>query len=241
MSAIEIYKNVQSAGKFEFKVNNHVRFVKRIANSFKRKIPQSLCIDDLIQVGLIALVEISHKYDETTGKTFENFASSRVKGAMIDLIRENTPLSKEKMSLIKYATCFIDDYVINHGRKPKESIIAEHLQISIEKYQSLILEYESVFHVDITDVSVFDTGVLLPENLIDEEKTKRLLIESLKMLNDREQKLIALYFMEELTQSEIASVLSITESRVSQMMKATLVKLRKMLKPTSTALDIIEY
>lgn len=241
MSAIEVYKNVQSAGKFEFKVNDHIHFVKRIANSFKHKMPQSLCVDDLIQVGLIALMDISHKFDESIGKTFENFASTRVKGAMIDLIRENTPLSKEKMCLIKQATCFIDDYLINNSRKPRESIIAAHLGISIEKYQSLILEYESVFHVDITDANIFDTGLLLPENLIDDEKTKKHLIASLKMLSDREQKVIALYFMEELTQSEIARVLSITESRVSQIMKTALVKLRKMLQSSTDALDQIEY
>jgi len=230
MSAIEAYKNVEKSGKFEFKAENHLRFVKRIAYSFKDKVPRSLCVDDLIQVGLITLLELNEKYDHSLGVSFEHFASRRVKGAMIDLIRNNSPISKEKMALIKSANNYIDEYVISNGYRPKTSVVAKYLNITLEKYQSLSLEYESVYHTDINETTVFDPTAFLPEIQIDQETTKQLLIDALKNLNDREQKMVFLYFTEELTHAEIAYVLSVSESRVSQMMKTTLTKLRVMLK-----------
>jgi len=230
MSVIETYKNIQdSCQANDWDVRKYMSFVRRIANTFRHKIPSSLCLEDLVQVGMIALLDLYEKYDSNMGKTFENFASTRVKGAMIDLIRENTPLPKEKISLIRRAQRFIDDTLLKTGAKPRASLIAEYLDISIEKYQALILEYESIFSVNIDDVTLFDTGVFLPEHLLDEQQTRQKLVEALKLLSDREQKLVALYFMEELTHAEIGIVLSISESRVSQLMKATLAKLRQLL------------
>jgi len=230
MSAITAYKQVERSGKFIFKAENHLRFVKRIAYSFKNKLPGSICVDDLIQVGLITLLELSEKYDESHGLSFENFAARRVKGAMIDVIRKNSPISKEKMALIKSASHFIDEHVIEHGTKPKDSQIAAYLDLTIEKYQSLTLEYESVYHSDINDITVFDPDTFLPEMQMDRESIKKVLISALKQLNERDQKIISLYFNDDLTHAEIAYVLSITESRVSQIMKTILTKLRLILK-----------
>lgn len=230
MSVIETYKSIQNTPKTNcLDVRKYIPFVRRMANKFKYKIPAVLCLDDLAQVGIMALVNVYEKYDPSSGKSFENFASMRVKGAMIDLIRENTPLPKEKISLMRRAQRFIDDTVLTTGRKPRDNVIAEYLKISIEKYQALILEYESVFSVDIDEVALFDTRLFLPEHILDEEQTKKKLITALKSLSDREQKLIALYFMEDLTHAEIGVVLSITESRVSQLMKTALTKLRRMI------------
>jgi RNA polymerase sigma factor for flagellar operon FliA len=228
MSAIEAYKKVQQAAKPDFNIMNHVAFVKRIANSLKNKIPQSIAVDDLIQVGLISLIGLHEKYNPEEGHTFENFASMRVKGSMIDLIRENTPVSKEKAALIKKANNFIDDFLIKNGYKPRESEVAEFLHVGIEKYQAALLEYESIYSVDISDMSIPDINILSPESMLDDQESKIILIEAIKLLDDREQKLISLYFLEELTQSEIAEILSLTESRVCQLLKTTLVKLREL-------------
>lgn len=226
MSGIDAYLSVQSSGKKQLKDKTHLEFVKRIARSFKNKIPQSISIDDLNQVGLIALMDIYEKYDASQNKTLENFASKRIRGAMIDLIRENTPISKEKIAIIKKGQRFIDDYTVKYGFEPKERTVAEFLGLTLQKYQAISLEYQSVFIVNIDDVSIIGAEVLSAENLIDLDKTKSILISSLKMLSDREQQLISLYFIDELTQLEIANILSITESRVSQMLKNTLAKLR---------------
>lgn len=227
MNVISAYNKVQKNAKDTFDPSLHIEFVTRIAKSLSKKIPQFLSVEDLIQVGLIELLDVHERYLPNENTSFEAYASFRIKGAMIDLIRENTPISKEKMALIRKIHRFIDEFYATNGFKPRDAFIAENLGISIEKYHDCILEYESVFSVNIDDVSLLDASILSHEHRISDDQLKKILIESIKMLNEKEQKIISLYYVDELTQSEIADIFSITESRVSQILSQTICKLRK--------------
>lgn len=227
MNCINAYNKVQKNAKEAFDPSLHIEFVTRIAKSLAKKIPQFLSVEDLIQVGLIELLDVHEKYISNENTSFESYASFRIKGAMIDLIRENTPISKEKMGLIRKIHRFVDEFYSVNGFKPRDTFIAENLKISLEKYHDCILEYESVFSVNIDDVALLDTSILSHEHAISDDQLKKVLIESIKMLNEKEQKVISLYYVDELTQSEIADIFSITESRVSQILSQTICKLRK--------------
>lgn len=226
MSVKVAYNQVQKLRKNEFDVSRHIDFVKRIANTFYNKIPVSLCIDDLIQVGLIALLEVSGKFDLQLSDSFEAFAHKRVKGAMIDLIRKNLPITKEKLLVIKKANYYIDQYRIENGVSPKNSDVAAYLGISLDSYHKIFFEYQSIFQCDFDKVSLFDDSIIPSELIIEQEETKRMLIDELKSLPDKNQKIVSLYYVEEFSYAEIAKIFSLSESRIAQIIKASLIELR---------------
>ena len=207
-------------------VERHIKFVMKIAERLGNYLPQSICFDDLVQEGMLALLEIYNNYNGATGVTVEAFATLRVRGAMIDLLRRSMPLSKEKIFLIRKSHRFIEGYQHSYEYRPKEYLVAEHLGVSLEKYRSLLVDYEGCISSNIDECNDIETT----DNYLDHLITKKILINSMRKLSERERNVITLYYIEELTLAEIGTRLTLSESRVSQINKLATNKLRRMLK-----------
>ncbi len=215
-------------------VERSAPLVKRIAYHLMARLPPSVQVDDLIQAGMIGLLEASRNYDATQGASFETYAGIRIRGSMLDEVRKNNWAPRtlnRKMRQISEAIHAIEGI---EGRDARDAEVANRLGISLDEYHRILRDASgrTVFGFD--DLVSGDES--LSESLVDsfagplEEfemaEFKGSLAGALSGLPDRERMVMSLYYYEELNLREIGAVLDVSESRVCQIHSQALFRLR---------------
>ena len=210
-------------------LNTHMPLVKKIANHLLARLPACVLFEDLVQAGVIGLIEAYRNFDDTKGASFETYAGIRIKGAILDEIRKGdwSPRSVHRNS--RTIAGAVKDVENKHGRAAKDSEVAEKLGVSLSEYHHMILDCSGV-HVfsydDFGGGGVDDIGDMLPQsrkfyNIPLENAAKTKFKESLSakinVLPKREALVLSLYYKNEMNLKEIGEVLGVSESRVSQM------------------------
>lgn len=227
-----MYKDVRSQQSDDL-VQQHAHLVKRIAQHLLARLPASVQIDDLIQSGMIGLLEASRKYDASKGASFETYAGIRIRGSMMDEIRRGdwVPRSVHRNSRrISEAIKTVEDRV---GRDAKDAEVAEEMGVPLDEYyvslqdstSGKLFSYEDVLESGETTVISNDVGDA-PFNGIQQHSFQQALAQAIKCLPEREQLVLSLYYDEELNLKEIGEVLSVSESRVSQIHSQAAMRLR---------------
>jgi RNA polymerase sigma factor for flagellar operon FliA len=216
-------------------VARHAPLVKRIACHLVNRLPASVLLEDMIQAGMIGLLEASSKYDETQGASFETYAGIRIRGSMLDEIRKNdwAPRSvHRKARMVAEAVREIEN---THGRDARDVEIAETLDMSLDEYYKILHDnsYHKVLSVDDTSVT---TGESMLDSVSDDtpgilegmqvDDMQRILSEAIASLPERERLVMALYYDEELNLREIGAVMGVSESRVSQIHSQAVIRLQ---------------
>ena len=205
-------------------IEQHTVLVKRIAYHLLARLPASVLVDDLIQSGMIGLLEASGNFDHTKGASFETFAGIRIRGAMLDEIRRGdwTPRSVHKNSrMISEAIKILE---ADLGRDVTDIEVAEKLELSLNEYHQILNDVSSGKIIGIDDLGVSedafshskDNAVDEPYDQIEQVVFKKSLAECISSLPERESLVLSLYYDEELNLREIGQVLDVSESRVSQ-------------------------
>lgn len=215
-------------------VERHALLVKRIAHHLLARLPASVLVDDLIQAGMIGLLEASRNFDGSKGASFETFAGIRIRGSMLDEIRKGdwTPRSVHKNG--RAITEAIRQVERETGRDARDVDVAEKLQVGIDDYHQMLLEVNSGKLIGIEDLGV-------TEDVVTNEQTKgsdtpfedllqgsfqKALAHAITTLPEREAIVLSLYYDEELNLREIGEVLDVSESRVSQIHSQAMLKLK---------------
>ena len=233
MSALAMYNTSKPDNREEI-VNQHAPLVKRIAYHLMSRLPPCVQADDLIQAGMMGLLEASRNYDATQGASFETYAGIRIRGAMLDEIRKNdwAPRSvHRKARRVAEAVRKIENL---KGRDARDSEVAQALEISLDEYHQMLQDASGYLVLSFEDMGMDDeavaaqfadraTGVL--EGL-QREDFKKSLREAIAGLPERERLVMALYYDEELNLREIGAVLGVSESRVSQIHSQALIRLQ---------------
>ncbi len=212
----------------------HEPLVKRIAYHLMSRLPASVQADDLIQAGMIGLIEASRKFDPEQGASFETYAGIRIRGAMLDEIRRTdwTPRSvHRKAREVAEAVRKIENEV---GRDARDVEVAEEMGLSLDEYHKILQ--------DSTGCRIFsfeDPGTLAEEGYpqnnrqpnqpletLQKSDFKQGLAKEIKGLPERERLVMALYYDEELNLREIGEILGVSESRVCQIHGQALIRLR---------------
>jgi len=241
MNGIAAYA-VQQTSYIDDMVEQHAPLVKRIACHLINRLPDSVQLEDMVQAGMIGLLEASGKYDPTQGASFETYAGIRIRGSMLDEIRKNdwAPRSvHRKARLVAQAVREIEN---EHGRDARDVEIAETLDMSLGEYYKILQDnsYHRVLSVDENSPS---TGVAMLDSVSDNapsiidgmqrEDTQRILSEAIASLPERERLVMALYYDEELNLREIGAVMGVSESRVSQIHSQAVIRLQARISSTS--------
>jgi len=205
-------------------LEQHTVLVKRIAYHLLARLPASVQVDDLIQSGMIGLLEASNNFDHTKGASFETFAGIRIRGAMLDEIRRGdwTPRSVHKNS--RMVSDAIKTLESELGRDVTDKEVADKLDLSLNDYHHILNDVSSGKVIGIDDLGVSDDALNLehqstsnePYNQIEQVVFKRALSECISTLPERESLVLSLYYDEELNLREIGRVIDVSESRVSQ-------------------------
>ncbi|WP_218353206.1 RNA polymerase sigma factor FliA [Alteromonas lipotrueiana] len=215
-------------------VERHASLVKRIAHHLMARLPASVLVDDLIQSGMIGLLEAAKNFDGTKGASFETFAGIRIRGAMLDEIRKGdwTPRSVHKNS--RAITEAISQVEKETGRDARDVQIAAKLDVSLDSYHQMLNEVNAGKLVGIEDLGVSE-DVITPENHQGNDSPledlmqgafQKALAHAITTLPEREAIVLSLYYDEELNLREIGDVLDVSESRVSQIHSQAMLKLK---------------
>lgn len=233
MNGQAMYADVQFEGA-GCDVGTHAPLVKRIAFHLHSRLPPSVQVEDLIQAGMIGLLEAMSNYDAAQGASFETYAGIRIRGAMLDEIRlgDWTPraVRRQNRELVK-AVKQVED---RKGGEATDAEVAAHIGVSLGAYHKMVGDAASsrLFSLDDgqggadwRDTLVSEDAVG-PERLFEGHAFKRAVADAIESLPERERLVMALYYDEELTLKEVGAVLDLSESRVCQIHGQALVRLR---------------
>ena len=235
----EYFKSPTDATKGKV-VTAFIPLVYKIVNRMNLPSTNILSKDDLVQIGLMGLIEALNRFDISAGIKFKSFAYTRVNGAVIDEIRKSGVISRGKLSKLMKIERLTSKLSQELGRDPIVIEICEKAEISEDEYHQLMgiaqLSYTLSLDENIDGhedeesftrlESVKDHSIQTPEDLIMDESLKKDVMATIKKLPDRERLALVLYYYEELTLQEIANVIGVSESRVSQILNKTLMKIR---------------
>jgi len=222
------------------RMKQYAPLVKRIAHHVMAKLPASVEVDDLIQAGMIGLMDSMGRYHETQGAQFETYAAQRIRGAMLDELRSCDWLPRgirRNMRMIEKAMHSLEQSL---GRQPSEPEIASRMELSLPAYQEMLQEargHQLVYYEDYSegdDEHFLDrqAGHAHPsplDNLLEESMRERL-IEAIVHLPEREKTMMGLYYEQDLNLREIGDVMGVSESRVCQIHTQAIARLRSMLR-----------
>jgi len=210
------------------------QLVKRIAHHLHGRLPASVSVDDLIQSGMIGLLEAASNYDATKGASFETFAGIRIRGAMIDEVRRGdwSPRSVHRNS--RRVSEAIREIEMRTGADAADTDIAREMGVSLEEYHAILKDTRGsrLFSLDElvdseggADAHLGDFGDE-PSSVTSRERMADDIADAIDALPDREKLVLSLYYDEELNLKEIGQVIEVSESRVSQILSQATKRLR---------------
>jgi len=229
LSPVAMYQQCQPKG--DELVLAHLGLVKRVAIHLKARVPAFMELDELIQVGMLGLLEASKAYDPSKGVEFENFAHSRVRGAMLDEVRRLSFLPRSAVAFNKEHNEGLHVLASELGRNPTESEIAEFMGKDLEEFQrerGKARRFETYSLEVVTEevMGIADEEAHQPDVMVEEAEFMNAVTDAIAELPEREQMVMQLYYVEELNLKEIGEVLGVSESRISQILSAVVKKLR---------------
>lgn len=214
----------------------YIPLVRHEALKLAIRLPATVELDDLLQVGYIGLLNAIERYDPIHCTAFSTFATQRIKGAMLDELRSRDWLPRRARQDIKKVTKAINELEHKLARAPVEHEIANYLAISIEDYRKILLDSNScqICSYDEIRKKLGDGIDLIIEqqeennpfsNVINEELRNRI-IEQINRLPEKEKMVLTLYYQEDLNLKEIGKTINISESRVSQLHSQAIKRIR---------------
>lgn len=230
-------KNSASSSSMGELVKQHATLVKRIAYHLIARLPHTVDVDDLIQTGMIGLLDAAQHYDTNQGASFETYAGIRIRGAMLDEIRRNDWAPRSVHRKAREIASVMQQLEQQHGRHANDTEIAKALGLQLEEYHQQLHDAtgHQVFSLDDfsdndeTHAQPITAALSGPIESLQSDAFQLALAEAIKSLPERECLLMSLYYNEELNLKEIGEVLGVSESRVSQIHSQTVIRLRSKL------------
>ncbi len=220
-------------------VMDHLPLVKAIAVRVHESLPVHVDLDDLVHAGVLGLFDAATKYDPAKQVSFSSYAKHRIKGSILDSLRQLDWASRDLRRRHKQVEAVIRDLTAELQRTPTEQEVADRLGIDVERWRQMMVDLRNVGLVsastrsnDQDDLPAPDfpgKPETQPDSMCAREQMRSALSTAMKSLPVRYQKVVVLYYTNEMTMKEIGGVLGINESRVSQIHKSALEKMATVL------------
>ena len=241
----ELWHRYKQAGDLQAReqlLEEHIPLVKYVAGRLAMNLPSSVDVGDLESFGFFGLLDALEKYDAARNTKFETYATTRIRGAIIDGLRSLDWVPRSTRSKARLVESQIYELTNDLGRTPTNEEVAAALGLGLEEYYGILSELKgaNLFSLDeaaasdqtADNLKILDLVVdqaLLPDQQVVEQESVEELAAAIEELPEREQLVLALYYHEDLTLKEIGHVLQVSESRVSQIHTKAIMTLRKRL------------
>lgn len=231
MQGVTSYEDNANPPGAELKVEQYLPLVMKIALHIKRRLPSHIELDDLVQSGIIGLIEAHRRFEPDKDTKFDTFAGIRIHGAIIDHLRKNSWTTRDAarfMRVINAAITRLEQLGLSH---PTHEEIARELNISAGEYHEMLMKI-NVSHVISMECYNMDADAAFasdnndPAIIQEQDETKERLKTLLARLPEREQQILALYYLEEFSFKEIGELFQLTEARICQLHSQALACLR---------------
>lgn len=215
-------------------IKSHATLVKRIAHHLLGRLPQSVQLDDLIQSGMLGLLEAVKNYDVTKGASFETYAAIRIRGHMLDEVRRNDWVPRSVYRNARRMAEVVKQLENQLGREAKDVEIAKELDVSLQEYHDMLQDSASSHVYGFDDLGVTDDALWVdnkanlgePQAQTMHEDLVSRLSEVIDGLPNKERLVLSLYYEQDLNLKEIGQVLEVGESRISQILSQAILRVR---------------
>lgn len=233
MNASAEYLQVQRISADEL-VRTHAPLVRRIAYHLMARLPSSVDIGDLMQAGMIGLLEAARNFSPTRAASFETFAGIRIRGAMLDELRKTDWTPRSVHRKVRELTEVVRQIENETGADADSTEVMRRMDISADEYHQILADAASARLLSLSGpdgddsgaMEVVDPGMRGPGRELEEVGRRTALAEAIEGLPEREKLVMSLYYDEELNLKEIGEVLGVSESRICQIHGQALVRLR---------------
>ena len=234
MHKLAMYSEDQQQYQTELLVEQHAPLVKRIAHHLMARLPATVQLNDLLQSGMVGLLEAAQKFDATKGASFETFAGIRVRGAMLDDVRKDDWAPRSVHRNARRVSEAIKAVEARTGRDATDQQVADEMGIPLEDYYTYLQDsagtrlfsFDEVTEQDESAIAMVASSSSTPLEDVQRQAFKDNLAQAIDSLPERERMVLALYYQEELNLKEIGSLLGVSESRVSQIHSQAALRLR---------------
>lgn len=229
-----MYNEVRTQSLEEI-IEQYAPLVKRIAHHLTGRMPPSVSTQDMIQAGMIGLIEAAKKYDGSKGASFETYAGIRIRGAMLDEIRRGDWAPRSVHRNTRRVSDAIRAVENRTGRDASDSEVAQELGVDVDEYYRMLQDSMGTKLFSFNEITSNEDGIGLeisdeampgPFQGLEREALVKQLSAEIANLPERERLVLALYYDEELNLREIGEVLGVSESRVSQIHSQAAARLR---------------
>lgn len=217
-------------------VQRFAPLVKRIAYHLMSRLPSSVQVDDLVQNGMIGLLDAMDRFEAGFGAQFETYATQRVRGSMLDGLRENDWLPRSLRREMRRIEAAIHQLEQESGRAPTEKELSDSLGMPLAEYQKMLQDargHQLVYFEDLAGDGDedflerhFTDNDADPARMLEDQDMRRHLVQAIEALPEREKLMMGLYYEQEMNLREIGEVMGVTESRVCQLHSQAIARLR---------------
>mgnify|MGYP000426233576 CR=1 FL=1 len=223
-------------------IENYLPMVKRAAARMIGRLPANVEMDDLVQAGMMGLMDAMQRYDDTQGAQFETFAMQRVRGAMLDELRGTDWVPRSVRKSQRDIAQAVHKLEHQLQRAPSDSEIAAHMDVSLDDYHGMLtdvrgaqLVYADDYDADDNDTHYLDRHIAPDERgdpaaQLSDRRFREALVGAIENLPEREQYVMSMYYEHDMNLKEIAAVIGVTESRVCQLHSQSIARLRAKLR-----------
>jgi RNA polymerase sigma factor for flagellar operon FliA len=211
-------------------VRAHMTLVRKIAWHVHGRVASAIDIEDLVQIGMVALVEAANAFEDR-GHAFATYATVRIRGAMIDHLRRHATICRSAMARRREMAAARKRLEMMLGRSATEAEMAEEMGLDAADYRALVDDSRAVHQESIDEVysdhSMWfaDLGERADESL-ERDRLKQAVAEAIRTLPERDSMVLQLYFVEEMNLEEIGQTLGVGAARICQIKKAALDRVR---------------
>jgi len=215
-------------------VLEHLPLVKAIAIRVHENLPVHVDLDDLIHAGVLGLFDSVTKYDATKNVAFHAYAKHRIKGAILDSLRQMDWASRDLRKRQKQVDALTQDLSLKLGRTPDETEMAEQMGVSVARWRQMQVQLRTVGLVAANPTADPERDLtqeypaapaFQPDHICEHRQLQTTLARAMRCLPARYQKVVFLYYTNEMTMKEIGDLIGVNESRVSQIHKTALKKM----------------
>ncbi len=234
MNGVSAYAACLPTQSTDALVRRHAELVKRIAYHLAGRLPSSVEVADLIQSGMLGLLEAANNYSADRGASFETYAGIRIRGAMLDALRKLDWAPRSVHRKARAAATAVRELEGETGCEAQDIDIAARMGVSLDEYFKVVQDATSCHLVSLNETTGDEDSPLVRmadetadpfRDIVDSDFRKALAL-AIENLPEREKLVMSLYYDEELNLKEIGAVLKVTESRVCQLHGQALVRLK---------------